>query len=535
MINLNDLTDNKYVRLFNTVKHLKLKQIYFRFLYIIKNKIFKLVNYSCPPLTKCNNKELHLQNTIRPIESYIKNNTFLFLNKIVVFENEVDWNYSDNGKLWTYNLNYFDFLMSNNCSVHESLNFINHFIEKSSLIKDGMEAFPLSIRCLNWVKFLTYNNINNSKVNASLYAQYSRLMNNFEYHLLGNHVLENAFSLLFGAYYFDEEKFYIKAEKLLFNELEEQILDDGAHFELSPMYHKLMLFRLLDSINLLQNNQNQKHKYFLDYLKKKASVMLGWLENITYKNGKIPLFNDSTNNIAPTSIELFDYAKTLNLKIKKLNLKESGYRKISNLNYEMIVDIGNIGPDYILGHAHADTFNFELYVKEVPIIVDTGLSTYEIGKRRDIERSTSAHNTVCINDINQSDVWGGFRVGKRAKIIKLFEDKDSICATHNGYAHLDIYHTRKFRYGDKEIQIFDKIDSKLENNYVAYIHFHPDVNFEQKDFLIILSKLNIEFIGCKNVIVEDYLYADEFNKTHAAKCLAVYFDMTLETRILINN
>ena len=39
-------------------------------------------------------------------------------------------------------------------------------------------------------------------INQTLYNHYQLLLNNLEYHLLGNHLLENAFSLLFGAYYF---------------------------------------------------------------------------------------------------------------------------------------------------------------------------------------------------------------------------------------------------------------------------------------------------------------------------------------------
>ena len=81
------------------------------------------------------------------------------------------------------------------------------------------------------------------------------LLDNLEYHLLGNHLLENGFSLLFGAYYFQDENLYKKAKEILEKELNEQILDDGAHFELSPMYHQLMLFRVLDCINLVKHNQ----------------------------------------------------------------------------------------------------------------------------------------------------------------------------------------------------------------------------------------------------------------------------------------
>ena len=61
---------------------------------------------------------------------------------------------------------------------------------------------------------------------------------------MGNHLLENGFSLLFGSYYFRDEKLYSKAKEIIKTELREQILDDGAHFELSPMYHSIILHRI---------------------------------------------------------------------------------------------------------------------------------------------------------------------------------------------------------------------------------------------------------------------------------------------------
>ena len=55
-------------------------------------------------------------------------------------------------------------------------------------------------------------------------------------------------------------------------------------------------------------------------------------------------------------------------------------------NYELFIDVGNIGPDYQPAHAHSDTFNFELIKGDNPIFVDTGISTYEKiikGKKKD--------------------------------------------------------------------------------------------------------------------------------------------------------
>src|SRR5690606_21988665 len=109
------------------------------------------------------------------------------------------------------------------------------------------------------------------------------------------------------------DEFYKKALKILRSELNEQILDDGAHFELSPMYHQILLNRLLDCINLVQHNPGKEND-FISFLKEKAIIMLSWLEAITYKNGNIPMFNDCAYDIAPKSAQLFNYAKKLSLK-----------------------------------------------------------------------------------------------------------------------------------------------------------------------------------------------------------------------------
>ena len=385
--------------------------------------------------------------------------------------------------------------------------------------------------CINWIKYISYHNIKNKKIDNSLYAQYYILLDTLEYHLLGNHLLENAFSLLFGAYYFQDEKFYNSAKIILLEQLEEQILDDGGHFELSPMYHQIMLFRVLDCINLAQNN-NWKNRELLDLLGSKAKIMLGWLNTITYENGNIPLLNDSTNKIAPTTKELNDYAFTLELKTQKSELFSSGYRKIKNEHYECIVDVGNIGPDYIPGHAHSDTFNFELYVRDKPLIVDTGISTYETNQRRTLERSTHSHNTVMIDNKNQSEVWGGFRVARRAKIIQLKENDTIIEATHNGYKRIGALHTRKFIIRNKSIIIEDFVQSTSKHECIAYLHFYPGIEPEIKGSDIIVNDVLIKTKNAK-LQTENYLYASEFNNTQYANMVMLQFENTLKMEITV--
>ena len=94
----------------------------------------------------------------------------------------------------------------------------------------------------------------------------------------------------------------------------------------------------------------------------KSLKMLGWLSSVCFENGDIPLFNDAAFGISPSPVALFAYAKRLGLNFEKSGLSDSGYRKLVTNKFECLVDVSRVGPDYQPGHAHADTFTFELHI-----------------------------------------------------------------------------------------------------------------------------------------------------------------------------
>jgi hypothetical protein len=522
---------------FHTLKYMKLKQINYRLFYTLRRIYRQKTKFRYSYYKKSKSATLILAPGITVSNSFfIENNhkRFHFLNLSHTFEKQIEWNFSKLGKLWTYNLNYFEYLLQEEINLETSKSLIYDFIDQIEEIKDGLEPFPIALRGINWIKFLTYHKIKEQKIDDSLYAQYAILMDNIEYHLLGNHLLENGFSLLFGGYYFADRKMYNKAKEILTKELEEQILSDGAHFELTPMYHQIMLFRVLDCINLIVHNTQFHDELFENFLREKAALMIGWLRNMTYCNGSIPHFNDSTDAIAPKSRQLFAYANDLGVTEKREKLGESGYRKFENDFYEMYVDIGNIGPDYIPGHAHSDTFNFELYVEGKPIVVDTGISTYEANHRRLMERSTSAHNTVMIDDLEQSEVWSSFRVARRAKVIECNESENSIEVTHDGYKRVGLLHTRNFHFENHKIVIVDVLKSNIQEQKqaVAYIHFAPEVEIlnitENK---IVTKNVIFSFEGLKKLELVDITLAKGYNKLIDAKAAKIIFNKKLLTLI----
>ncbi|MGB0778422.1 MAG: heparinase II/III domain-containing protein, partial [Flavobacteriaceae bacterium] len=449
------------------------------------------------------------------------------------FGKQIDWNYGEFKKLWTYNLTYFDYLNQSNIVIDEGIELLHDFIDNYSHIKDGKEPYPVSLRLINVVKFISYNNIKDTRVDDLVYSDTKLLLNRLEYHLLANHLLENGFALLFASYYLQDQNVFNESTKILKNQLNEQILGDGAHFELSPMYHQLMLYRVMDCIQLIRLNPDIFPARDLELLLvNRAELMRSWLESICFNNGAIPLFNDSANNINPTTLKLGAYADFLKINFNKVSLKESMFRSFEVKGFELKINCANIMPSYQPGHSHADTFTFELSNSGLPFIVDTGLSTYNIGNRRSIERATSSHNTVTLNEINSSNIWSGFRVANRANVSILSESKNRLLAEHDGYKRYGVVHRRLWDFNSGFLKIKDNLVSKSNNKVVgiAYFHLHPNVEIlEVLKNEVITNNGTLSFIGFKAIEICKFHYAPEFNKLIPSNKIVVKFISNLET------
>lgn len=519
----------KFQLILNTVKHLKWIQIQYQVFYRLRGKLGlkpKLKDYVSRP-----KDQIHVGHLKAALFDDLINNKeneieFEFLNLTKQFDrNKIDWNFNEYGKLWTYNLNYFEFLLSDDLSYKEGISLIENYIDNWDNLKDGLEPFPISLRTINWIKFLSKNKVTNKRIDERLYHQVQLLLNSLEYHLLANHLLENAFALIFAAYYFQDEQIYARAKALLLQELEEQVLADGAHFERSPMYHQIMLFRLLDVVSIVQSSQ-WKNQEMLSELKSKAQAMVDWLVNITLSSGDIPFVKDSAPNIAPKSSELLNYAESLGLSLKNnILLKESGYRWLKSGNARLLVDVGQVSPSYQPGHAHADELNFLLFDKGIPVIVDTGISTYEKNDQRQLERSTSSHNCLVVNGENSSQVWGGFRVGRRATVTLNKDNYSIISAGHSGYKPLGALVQRTFKVTSNGFIVESKVEGTSQLDASAHIHFHPEVSVSEisaNAFRVGRFEVFIESVG--ECYLENYMFAAGYNRLVQAKRLIIKGD-----------
>ncbi len=447
--------------------------------------------------------------------------SFSFLNLASTYEDQIDWDDQGHAKLWNYNLQYLDFLKQEDLEVAIKAKLLQ---DVYSWLWDGrlpLEPYPASLRIMNVIRFLETNQIpeaNKAEIQTCLLAELNYLSQNLEYHLLANHLLENAFALWMGALYFNDAGLKKIGEKLLKEELEKQILSDGAHFELAPMYHQIILFRVLESFHLTSEQLPVRI-----LLKEKAELMLGWLEQMTFEDGSLPHFNDTTEGIAQSANELLSIGDLLGIRAKKVKLKESGYQIFQVQNLKLVADVEGIKPSYQPGHAHADTFSFVLHEGEIPVIVDPGLSTYNISQRRDWERSTKAHNTLTINGKNSSEVWAGFRVGRRAKVEIRKDTEFQVEGVHDGF--FPALHSRTFQIENSGISLIDEVSGDIspESQKVIRFYLHPTIQPEliETNSVRLTSSLHIQFSGADSIEFSSYDFCRGFNLLEKALVMEV--------------
>jgi uncharacterized heparinase superfamily protein len=404
--------------------------------------------------------------------------TIAFLNQARPLRvDAIDWQAAAETKLWRYNLHYFDYLLWPVYPAALKAQLIDSWIAANPpTAGDGWEPYPLSLRVVNWIKAWTGTELAHPPQRwlDSLATQLAWLERRLEYHLLANHLLKNGKALLFGGVFFtgeEAERWRARGLEILLREADEQILADGGHYERSPMYHCIVLEDYLDVMNLLQAVPGLVPAEAENRLRAAASRALRFLSDITAGDGRIPLFNDAAFGIVAEPAVLVAYggrvvgaavgaasgaigkegiapegAPTIAAEAaptagERIFLPDTGYYGYRQGGDSLIVDCGAVGPDYQPGHTHCDTLSYELCVAGQRVVVDAGTHSYGIDELRHQARRTSSHNTVQLDGREQSEIWGAFRVGRRARPLRATlsawqDGRLLFSGSHDGYRHL---------------------------------------------------------------------------------------------------
>lgn len=165
--------------------------------------------------------------------------------------------------------------------------------------------------------------------------------------------------------------------------------------------------------------------------------------------------------------------------------EEGGYAVLGDDKVRIVFDAGPLGYTTIAAHGHADALSVCLAIEGDWWLVDPGTYTYHDNPEwRNYFRSTAAHNTVVIDDRDQSKMGGDFLWLDHASAQFLghgVEDQlQWVSGTHDGYSRAGVIHEREIQYyGEKRcLVVTDRVKGDGKHNLCWHWHLHPDIYSE---------------------------------------------------------
>lgn len=443
---------------------------------------------------------------------------FLFLNHEETLS-VIDWGRRYVNPLWTYNLHYFDYARDLAWAYRRTRDdrypktfeqLILSWLEQPK-VTAGVRAdpYPVSLRCVNWIHALLLFGDGISatiqkRIEVELFRQLLHLEDQIEWHLMGNHVIANMKALVHGGIFFDgarARRWRQQATEQLWQQLRDQILDDGMHCERSPMYHSIVLSDLFETLACLEAAEAQRPAVIDDI----ASRMTSALMRFRRFDGSLHLWGDSAQGVAPSPDFLISKAKDL-LGAAPVELAShwvlpaSGFHGFRDLSrgVNLIISCSVPSPVYQPGHSHNDILSFELDFGGEAIVVDSGIHGYDGDEFREYVRSTRAHNTVVIGGKEQSEVWKTFRFGRRANSARssssLEEEGLTFEGSYRPYHRNEAVHTRKIRLDQSVFEVRDLVADARGEPLESTLHFSPHVTVVFSNDQIILSVSGLKLL-----------------------------------------
>jgi uncharacterized heparinase superfamily protein len=468
--------------------------------------------------------------------------TFRFRGVTVHFDGQVDWEHCPRGnKDWTWDLNRHSYFATLGRAYWYTGDerYVRCF---NSLLADWIEHNPVDLRAPNWesVFEVAY------RINAWIGAYYlfrdapsfdvacqigflkglqahARFLNtNIEYHVPNNHLLLEAKALALVGLLFPEfreaTRWQAKGLRILFSEVGRQVSEDGVFKERATLYHKIVTGELLEMVALLRLNGCSVPASIMDRL----LAMIDFQVHINKPDRTIPLFGDSALTdtyvrLSPVLAggHLFDRAdwqaaaevldeatvwflgSRLSEKMASPHVEAQvvGSKLFPQGGYAMMragrgtealylaFDCGPFGYRLVPSHGHADALSFELYAHGHSLLVDPGVYSYHLGERwRTYFRSTQAHNTVVVDEKDQSVLLDGWHVRRPARVTLhrwiTGPDFDLVDGSHDGYRRLSapVTHRRQIFFAKPEYWVVvDTLTGDGEHCFDLYFHLGPEV------------------------------------------------------------
>lgn len=507
----------KLKQYYHTIRDLKYIQIRYRIKYLIKRRYIERNGDSV--FRRYVKAFQHVKSSLTPSDDFVLNdrkhykgdlerllhNQITFLNHEIDFGETIDWHLPElnrGTRLWKLNLNYHEFLIDVAYAFKDSgdskyLNYIvetiNNWLAQNPLGtkgygKDNWNSYAISLRLVSWCKIYStvgnhFSAVFDEKFKKYFWIQAYFLSDNLEYDILGNHFIKNWKCLHWCGKMLNDNNLTHLANSLYSKYIASQFSDRGSHEELSPMYSGIVLEDLIEVFIISPEDNALGHLIQEVYHN---------LEQMIFDD-QYAFFNDSilNNGVQFRDLESF-YAKVNALSRKEIDssfLDLDNYLVLRTKDEHIIVDFAKVILGKQPGHLHCDSLSFEYARKGQKIFTNSGTYEYNAGNRRSYSRSTEAHNTLKYGQFDQSEIWGAFRVAKKAQVgcrvlhydRDSFEAEGSVCGFN---FKKDISHQRTLKKEKDYIYIADKLISNENDSTRSVIYFHLCPSFEFRKYSV---------------------------------------------------
>jgi uncharacterized heparinase superfamily protein len=393
-----------------------------------------------------------------------------------------DWQQADAPQLWRFHLHYWDWAWGlaadRDRTAARSLFAELWQAWRSTVVigrGDAWHPYPAALRAWSFCG-LHRDLVAGSELEESFISDLAVhagfLRRHLELDVGGNHLVKNLKALAGLAVFFADDRLLHWALRRLTAQLANQVLPDGGHYERAPAYHCQVLADLIDVADLLRA-AGRTPAPELDLA---IGRMRTWLGVVLSPTGAVPLLNDGYP-VDPALLALLDPAPqpTRHLQL----LPETGLVRATAGDWHLLADVGPPCPADLPAHAHADSLTCTVHVAGVPVLVDTGTSTYAPGPGRNYERSTAAHNTVEVDGTDSTEVWGAFRAARRARVrdigVSGGPGEIVVTAAHDGFRALPgrPLHRRRWSLTPAGLQVQDEVTGRGRHVITVRWHLAP--------------------------------------------------------------
>ncbi|MBK1877944.1 heparinase II/III family protein [Pelagicoccus mobilis] len=432
-------------------------------------------------------------------------------------------------------LHYHDFMKQGIMEPSEAWEFLSGYLSehRNRAADSTNEWHPYSVsnRLASWLEFLAHAPSPDEAELRETLANECLLLADFVTWLLerdieANHLLKNLWSIaLCDLLLSPDEKRIESSVRAYVAELERQVLPDGGHYELSPMYHAKLLLDARSIETLLDESDESARS-----LRKIAGKAASWLESFRMSEDAWANVNDSWTvpELAKRIWNDDTWKPVSGLK----HLENSGFVRGTMSDWNWLFDVGGVSPSFNPGHSHSDALSIVLYHGGTPVIVDPGVLHYSPNDERQFLKSCHAHNGPCTRYSDHTEFIGTFRVGSsgKAKFEEMsFEgDEQRASATLDGYREVNVRRDVMFRYerakitdtwrsnGEEKPAIWSRFlwnavlsdveDCRVEANRIV-LRFSPPEGGKQFELEVRVSGVSDPRLG-----VQESFFSDEFGK-----------------------